>query len=228
MLAKVFFSSLLVFLLPCLKGGCCPIHEKNQEIFAKVIEARLKKQKDPAAFFCDIDLIGKEALQKGLDLSCYSYRINPSTHALSYTRFLLWEGKERGNVIFFLYAWPSQAEALKWCEANRWHKTVIHSHPIPCALTVLLNSITERRYERINPFDERIQLCEKQVLRQGEKAVDLNQGPFIHQLLYEGEGIVPAITLHAYGCPSLEELCHLENSEQHIYPESCIIQSDVH
>ncbi len=221
---KAFFISLTLFLFYWQIGNGSPIHEKNREIFAEIINKHLEEQKDLTPLFCNIDLIGKEALQSGLDLSCYTYRVDSETQALRYATFPLWDGKEGCGIIFLLYVWPSQEEALKCCNKDTRYKTNIHSHPIPCAYTVVLGEITELQYQRLNFCDKSIQFCGKEVFHLGEKSVDLNQRPFIHQLLFEGEGRAPAITLHAYGCSSLESFSRILKAtyDQHVYPEGYV------
>lgn len=216
-----FFFCILSFFYSQM-DACPPSHNNNQKIFAAVINYHLKEQNDISTFFYDIDLIGKEALGKGLDLSCYTYSKNFKTQALSYDDFLLWEGKE---IIFLLYVWPSQEEANKACAKDTSYKTNIHSHPIPCAFTVLQGEITEERYQRLNFCNKLIQFCGKQIFYPQEKSVDGNPGLFIHQLFYEGKGSAPAITLHAYGCSSFERFAQIlkETRDQHVYPESCVV-----
>jgi hypothetical protein len=220
---RIFLATLSLFLFLSQIGEGCPIHERNREIFAEVVKDYLATYPKDTQIFCDIDLIGKEALQRGLDLSCYTYGTYPQTKGLYYKTFTLWEGEEEGiDVLFLLFVWPSEKEALKCDEKNEWHATTIHSHPIPCAYTVMSRAITECCYQRLSPCDRRIRLCGKQIFHLGEKGVDLNQEPFIHQLLFEGEGREPAITLHTYGSSSLEKLHHIfaEAQEQHEYPKS--------
>lgn len=215
------FLVIFLFFFSGQFGVCCPGHcpglEKNQKIFAELIENMLETQQGASGFFVDIDSIGKEAVEKGLDFSCYQ-----DSQSLSYQTFVLWEGKKRCSAVFLLYVWPSEEEALKY--RFQGYKTNIHSHPFPCAYTVLLGEITERRYEQLP--DRSIQLCGKQIFHVGEKAVDINKEPFIHQLLFEGKGTRrPAVTLHVYGCPSLEDLIRIyrETYAEHVYPESCVI-----
>jgi hypothetical protein len=219
---KLFSSCLSLLLFSWQIAVGSPIHEKNQEIFAEMMRTHLEQQRDRTSFFRDIDLIGEEAQERGLDLSCYTYRTD--AEGVCYTAFPLWEGKEQLEVVFLLFVWPSQGEAFKYCDSRERHATSIHSHPIPCAYTVLSGEITERRYQRLNECNRDIQFCGKQTFHLGEKGVDLNQDPFIHQLLFEGRGSAPAITLHVYGASSEEKLCRIftQAQEEHEYSKSSI------
>lgn len=224
---RLLLANLLLFSIFCQIGDCCPIQERNQQIFCEVIKNRFQNQKDIPSFFKEIDLIGQEALQKGFDLSCYQYHVDPCTNAPYYTSFPIWEGKTNCDLVFLIFVWPSEQEALKHCEAS-YYKTNIHSHPMPCAFTVMFGEITERCYERANLVDKSIIFCGKNIFNFGEKSIDLNQESFIHQLLFEGNKNNFAITLHAYGCCSLEDLTRylIENRQKHVYPESFIVQID--
>lgn len=206
----ILFSSFLLFqTADCRSTQDRFCHESNQKIFAEVIERYLKSHPQTRDLFRNIDLIGKEALQKGLDLSCYTYLRDPLTGALGYTAVPLLEGNSNTNAIFLLYIWPPETEALKRSPNTSHHKTIIHSHPIPCAYTVLSGSITEYCYTHQNASDKSIFCCGKHHFQLGEKSVDLNETQFIHQLVFENEGVAPAITLHVYGCstvPSLRQI----------------------
>lgn len=221
----ILLTTLFLFLFQT--GECRPTkspscHERNQQIFSEVIENYLKTHPQTHDLFSNIDLIGKEALQKGLDLSCYTYLTHPQTGALGYTAVPLWEGNSKTNVIFLLYIWPPETEALKRSPNTTHYKTIIHSHPIPCAYTVLSGSITEYCYTLQNASDKSISCCGKHHFQLGEKSVDLNETQFIHQLVFENEGVAPAITFHVYGCGTLTSLRQIfeKAAPLHEYPSN--------
>lgn len=225
---RIYFFFILIFchsLFGKLSAENSPIHLKNREIFSEVIQSRLPPGKDPNTLFQEVDQIGKEALDKGVDLSCYKSDFDK--RPLNYYSIPIWEGEEQGKeLVFLLFVWPGERELIKRDNCQGYYKTNIHSHPLSCGYTVLANTISERRFLPVEGCERKIRFCGKEVVQCGEKALDLNQETYIHQLLYEGEGVTPAITLHLYQCGSALKLAHIfsDESAECVYPESCILK----
>ena len=198
------FKKSLVLLLIIFFFGGIPLfafHQKNQEIFAEVIEDYLQRNEGTDEIYLQIGQIGKEILRRGFNLSAYTYREHSETHELCFTAVPIWEGGDRVPITFFLYIWPSKDEAAKRPILGGYWASNIHSHPIECAFTVVQRQITQYQFQQAsNRSDKIVQKIDRQVFTKGEQEVDLNGSPFIHQMAFEGEGKQPAITLHAYGC----------------------------
>lgn len=178
-------------------------HKKNKDILAKVIEKMLLRYPEASEFSQHIGEIGKEALkEQGFSLSTYKYKKHPDTGELCFVTLPMWEGRDRVPVTLFFYIWPSKEEALRTEKAidNGYYASNIHSHPISCAFTVLQGSITQYEYTKddshlLMPVRE----VGKKKIHYGEQEVDLNEAPFIHQLVFEDDSKKPAITCHVYG-----------------------------
>ncbi|MCB1181690.1 MAG: hypothetical protein KDK55_06715 [Chlamydiia bacterium] len=198
-LAATFLGVRMIFSSPPQQIGVKNLktHKKNQKLFAEIIQAYSNEE-----YFTHISQIGEQALnKKKIDLSSYQYERYPKTKELCFVAVPLWEGKNQADVTYFLYIWPSKKEALKYNQ-NDYYATNVHSHPIPCALTVLQGAITEIIFAQTE--EGCIKKKDEKILHEGEMAIDLKKSPFIHQIVNEGDR--RAITLHAYGKKTVKEV----------------------
>lgn len=189
------------------------IHEKNKRIFSKVVESKLKTSMSPqqAASYLSAQLpsIAREAIEEGFNPYIYSYGQGTNRPGLYYKAYEIWEGgREQVPVIsaeiplsMFIYVWPPENLALKTNPQNNLYGSNIHSHPIPCAFTVLFGTITQETYQN-NPLRK----VRAETIKSGEFRIDEGKVGFIHRLVCQSQGSLPAITLHAYGAASAEKL----------------------
>ncbi len=224
LVVTAFFGVRLLFSSPIQEAGIenATQHQKNKAIFNSVIEKALQRYPTAETLLLHMGEIGEEARKNGLVLSAYSYVTHPDTGELCFTAIPIWEGGERIPVTFFLYIWPSIGEALKTEKAidNSYYASNMHSHPIPCAFTLLQGSITEYCYlqDKTHPLSP-VREVGKKKFYIGEGDVDLNASPFIHQMVFEGEGKKPAITCHAYGKPTASQVMETfrRTHNEHVY-----------
>lgn len=200
--------------IPCMMFGGQGIknagkHQKNVLIIAKVVENELqaKPEKTDAVHYMAerIDKIGKQALAEGFDTEAYSPEIIEGKEIFTWVP--IWEGKNEIPFTLFIYIWPPQGKDA----------TPIHSHPIPCALTVLKNSITQNTYRKTKI--KAVRLKETKRLQEGDKEVDLLLDKFIHSVSCQDAGLSPAVTLHLYAEGSSQEVRKTFNKtfSKHIY-----------
>ena len=104
----------------------------------------------------------------------------------------------------FLYIWPGEEEALSQAPDNCFYCSNIHSHPIPCAVTVLRGSIDQITYQEVTGGCNIRKIGEERLFP-GRLIYDDQNEPFIHQMVSREKG-EPTVTLHAYGAPTARKV----------------------
>jgi hypothetical protein len=191
------FLCLLVPSIACCYEGIkdLPSHRKNTEIISDIVGNELQMKPaglDAVRYIAEnISRIGARALENGFDTDAYTYQVIAGWP--NYTWVPLWEG---GDIPFtlFIYIWPPRGQ----------DSTPIHSHPIPCALTVLKNSITQENFEIIG--NGKVRLSGSKKLVEGDCEVDVLLDSFVHRVSCRENGPEPAFTLHLYAKGTAKEV----------------------
>ena len=194
------------------------LHASNQQILAQIIDRALDAQPpDPAShLLSNISHIARQLLNQGFSPAAYAVpSIDQDTEA-AYQSFPLWEGASRSiPLTFFLYVWPSQ-ETSALSPAHIHYATPIHSHPIPCALSVLHGTLLQQNYQLVDTARS-VRLIGHEIFQPLQGAIDNLDHPFIHRIC--GTGANPAVSLHVYGLATKEEVwkSFRETKGQHVY-----------
>lgn len=206
-----------------------PKHTHNQVILKKILENELSGLLNENPYMqathlrAKISQIGQELIKQGFWVDAYQIPDCDQNTVLSYNCFELWEGR-LVPLTFFVYAWPSKDEALK-CNADSLNKrycTAIHSHPIPCAFTVLDGILTQSIYESIPGYgDKKVRMISQERFEPGVGDVDELQDSFIHKLSNEESNPKICLSLHAYGLPTVQKVmsCFRETWGERVYEE---------
>lgn len=214
---KIFLTCLLsLHLLGSAQIFATSLQE-NREIFNTLMNEELQKLshltggEKAAAIGKRIGKIAKMATERGFDPSLYSYGVMPKTGYLSFSSHPLWEGREQLPVTFRIYVWPTENMAKSRSKKpddreNAFYRSNVHSHPIPCALTVMQGSVLQRSFARDeNCLPIAARLVGEKKLQVGDQEVDgagRADEPFIHQILCNDREKRPAVTLHCYRAPT--------------------------
>jgi len=239
----------LLLLIPILFFGLdvkfCAIsdlakHEANQKLLNSIIKQELaalgpKKTAAEQANYLShrITQIANALLKDGFATDAYKNPQLEVNSVVSFDCFPLWEGENNQSIplTFFVYVWPSEEFALQSNSSNPgniYYGSIIHSHPIPCALAVLDGTLIQRNYELVasDSIDRVVRLTDEDVFQKCEGAVDDLSEPFIHQIYAKDSGSKPTLSLHVYGLPSQEKVMasFKETSSSHSY--SRVLQKD--
>ncbi len=224
MKALLFLSILITSSLFGLDVKFCAIsdqakHASNQKILSAILDEELASisdrtpQNQAALLSSKIAEIAKKLLNKGFALDAYSNPKADENSLLSFDCFALWEGEGHGSIplTFLVYVWPAEEYALQYNSShprNTYYGSIIHSHPISCALAVLDGTMVQKNYELAasQPLERVVRLKDEEVFQKCEGAVDDLASPFIHQLYAKGSGSKPSLSLHVYGLPSEEKV----------------------
>ncbi len=193
-------------------------HKANRQIIAKVMTEELallpkgaSDRERSIVIMQRLDKIAAKAVDHGLDLNAYSYVQVPNTPYLRFAVEGLWDG-ENSNLplTLVIYAWPPKRYAQYCggcCPDNCRYHSNIHGHPILCASTVLQGSIVEENFQCVknDPF-KAVRKVKAEVHRKGHVSVDDNSDPYVHRMTCGDPGSQAAITLHAYGAKSFDEV----------------------
>lgn len=223
------FSSLLALNVTSCEIVDLSKHTYNQSILKKAVENELaclfneNPDTQAAHLRAKISQIGQELIRQGFWVDAYQIPQIDQHTVLSFNCFDLWEGKHI-PLTFFVYAWPSKDEALKWNadSQNTRYCTAIHSHPIPCAFTVLFGILTQRSYETISgQGDTKVRMISQERFEPGVGDVDELQDTFIHKLSNEESNSKICLSLHAYGLPTVQKVmsCFRETWGERVYEE---------
>lgn len=145
--------------------------------------------------------IANTLLEKGFQIDAYDVPEGVQDSILSFYSFPLWEGNSI-PLTFFVYVWPSEQLALQYNASQNRYGSVIHSHPIPCAFTVLHGILTQNSYELASEKAVRF-ICEER-FQVGTGDIDDLQKIFIHKLYNRDSKY--CLSLHAYGLSSAEKV----------------------
>ncbi|MBS0629259.1 MAG: hypothetical protein JSS30_03435 [Verrucomicrobia bacterium] len=198
-------------------------HEENRQLLQEIIEEELDTSpEDPATYLSErINEIGVQLVQNGFHPDAYAVPEIDEYSVVSFDTFTLWEGKKHSiPLTFFLYIWPTEQFALRYhpeSPENWFYASCIHSHPIPCAFTVLKGALTQSNYEAIDKKAKTARMIDKRTLIVGEGEVDDTKGMFIHRMINQGN--VPCLSLHAYGELTAKEVSKqtVDFQAEHIY-----------
>lgn len=203
MITKVFLTLFLLLNLSVLAG--------SEPVLIKVIEEFLEKKNESTPvekaryISTQLDLIGKEALNRGMDLSNYKIAVSV-TGALSFHMYPVWEGQDYGiPLTLFIYVWPAEGMALKIDPYSKWYASDIHSHPIDCSLTVLRGALVQENYAAI-AHSKKVKLTDSECLIEGALTCDFLDRSSIHRLVCRDPLGEPAVSLHAYGLATAQEV----------------------
>ncbi len=188
-------------------------HKQNQQLLEKIIDEELATSKKLSE---RINQIGTRLLQSGFHADAYAVPKLDQHSVVAFNCFTLWEGKSRSiPLTFFVYIWPSEEYALKHLPAV--YASNIHSHPIPCAFTVLQGAITQSNYEPVAAHSKVVRLIDQQTFAVGTGEIDDSESLFIHQL--SNQGAKTCLTLHAYGEGSAKKVMETfrETGPEHTY-----------
>lgn len=190
------------------------IHRQNQRLAAQLIGKKLltlqrdlTARQQAAELNRSIGVLAQQLLQGGMDLSIYSCRTQQGQ--LSFGMIPLWEGGREAKpsipLTFFIYVWPPEWLAKSKVFNPTNHATSVHSHPIPCSLTVLRGTIDQEEYLPIK--DSRRHLAQRVktiTLNPFATVIDDRKDSFLHRLVSRDQGRTCAISLHGYGAPTDE------------------------
>lgn len=203
-------------------------HEANKKIISVIIEQELepvstKTASEKASFLSErITKIAKEALKKGFSTDAYSLpKLDPNS-TVSFDFFVLWEGEKNPGSIpltFLVYVWPSEKFSTQYIPVD-YYKSIIHCHPIPCALAVLQGTLVQKNYKLVSKNDKVVRLIDETTFQEGEGEVDDLRKSFIHQVYNPGPN-AKTLSLHAYGLSSEEKVmkCFEKTSSQCCFEE---------
>ncbi|MBS3904036.1 MAG: hypothetical protein KGZ39_01765 [Simkania sp.] len=208
-------------------------HEANQKILKDILEQELasfnteKTVADKADYLLGrVAQIAHALLRNGFSSDAYGLPDIDESSIAAYQRFALWEGAQNGvesiPLTFFAYVWPSSEFALQYNPTdpcNCRYLTLIHSHPISCSFSVLQGTLIQKNYELVDRVDRMVRLISEESFQELGGSIDRLTGPiFIHQLHGAG-GFAPAVSLHAYGLATAEEVvrCFCETRSFHSY-----------
>jgi hypothetical protein len=150
----------------------------------------------------------------------------PSTSGeLSFNCFALWEGEKDSKLpvplTFFVYIWPSKEQALAYAsqKSSMHYGTIIHSHPILCAFTVVHGVLLQKNFKLVEPGKKQVQYVSSEECKEFVAYFDDLNPRAIHQLYAISQ---PCISLHAYGLGTSEKVMHCFNTtlQLHSYRES--------
>ncbi|MGE3954476.1 MAG: hypothetical protein AB7F31_04680 [Parachlamydiales bacterium] len=172
-------------------------HGRNQKIMGEAIARGGWESAEEISL--NLVSIGQMALQRGFDVGAYA--IDRRGEEQRFTMEPVWEGDPL-PVTLFVYIWPHEEEALARVPDSRAYGSVIHRHPIPCAVTVIRNSIYQTLYRELTDGTNRLaEPISEERLVPGDLSYDDQSAPFIHRFVSRASG-EPTVTLHAYGAPT--------------------------
>jgi hypothetical protein len=215
-----------------------PKHESNQKLLKELLEqefAAVTSPPDQAAdLMTRISEIADTLLKRGFSADAYAVPAIDENSIVSFNCFALWEGEQNGRetppLTFFAYVWPSEEFALQYRSdpLNSYYSSIIHSHPITCAFTVLQGTLIQKNYEQVacRLSNRVVRLTGEATFHKLEASVDDLKNPFIHQLYGRGTGSTPAISLHVYGLPSEEQVMKSFKEMHHLHSYNHVLQKD--
>lgn len=182
------------------------IHQRNQVLFAQIIEQEIKKlpplltaKQQADALNRLIGSIASQALERGLDLSIYQNKTLDSGEK-QFSIVSLWEGGEETQqkipLTFFLYIWPPEAQARRICRNSIQYATPIHGHPIACALAILKGKLDQETYYPISAKSLLAKKIKNETLKPGDVVIDDRSSVFVHRLVCRDKEV--AFSLHGY------------------------------
>lgn len=193
-------------------------HEKNSKILAQILDEEIANisQFDGTIqslyLFSRIDKIAKKLLERGFSQDAYQLPEINDHYIVSFTRLPVWEGGKNAKnnipITFFFYLWPNEEYALKFLASsavNSKYASIIHSHPIYCAFTVLDGSLVQRNFEEVDEKSRTVSLIDQEILHVGDGTFDDLRNSMIHQIVNKGDHPL-AISLHAYGLPTAKKV----------------------
>jgi hypothetical protein len=169
-----------------------------------------------------IGRIAERLIEIGFFESAYAVPEADSDTLISFDCFPLWEGKSI-PATFLVYVWPSEEYALAFNSdhpKNTYYGSIIHSHPISCAFTVLKGSLSQGNYVLASADGPRtVRLVDEDLFYRFEGSIDDLKQPFIHRLYSKGMGKTPTLSLHVYSLPTEEKVMasFKETRDSHSY-----------
>lgn len=230
---RLFLSLVLVFYSAFLQGidvRRCYVasqmrHAKNQVLLSHIINNELStvssnaSSSEKASFLSSrIKEIAQKLLKDGFITEAYQIPPFDQNAFLSFYFFPLWEGKSSDIPLTFVVAvWPPEKIALKYQPdnpMNRFYCSCIHKHPISCAIACLKGVMTQQNYtlaKGIPVEKKKVELLNEDKFSPGEGDIDDNTKMFIHRLICKHDDNDPALTLHAYGASTKDEVIRIFN-----------------
>lgn len=203
-------------------------HANNQKLLKTIIDEELAthgqsmQASEKANFLAiRISLIAKELIKKGFSAEAYAIPYLNSGSIVTFDCFTLWEGeKDAIPLSFYMYIWPPVELALRYQDKNAPHcyASIIHSHPIPCAFSVLQGTLIQKKYEVVDRSRKHVRCVSLELFDLGKGEYDDLKQLSIHKLYTKG---TVCLSLHAYGVKSSEDIskCFGETLASHIYYE---------
>lgn len=222
------------------------IHEKNQSLCSQIVDQFLlslpisySSEQRAYALNMNIHVIAGQLLNQGIDLSAYTYTKVPDSPYLAFARIPLWEGinvKQNIPVTLFIYVWPPEHIA-KQAAANHLlsfedplfyhYATNIHGHPLPCALTLLRGTLYQENYQAVAGWPFQVaRKKDDEIFQVGTSAFDDNTTPFIHRVVCRDKGQEPAISLHAYGASTAQNVLSTFISQRARYSYPYVLEDN--
>lgn len=199
-------------------------HASNQALLSNILEEELKSfaQESPSEqashLTSRIMPIAKKLLKNGFQTDAYDVPEGVQDSILAFYSFPLWEGNSL-PLTFFVYIWPSEDLALHYNASQSRYGTVIHSHPIPCAFTVLDGVLTQNTYELAS--GRAVRFINEERFQEGTGDIDDLQKSFIHKLYNKDSKL--SLSLHAYALSSAEKVRACFNETRSAYSYDNVI-----
>ena len=220
----LFLISLCLFVKVALQGNEIPggirnlqAHLQNRALCVRLVEnfcqtfpSHYSPQQKAESLSRNLGALAAKLLNQGFDLNAYAW--NPP---VEFSIVPLWQGAHDSQseipLTLLIYVWPPEAFAKQYAKTqglpDRNYATVIHGHPIPCAMTVLKGTLHQENFTAVAGWPFQVaQKKGEEILRPGKVEFDDNSSEFIHRLVCRDPGCEPALSLHGYGASSAEEV----------------------